>query len=159
MNILSKSLFLAGGVAAAAGIAFSGKRAAKCKNELDGSPPSATWGDQDYCFYCGRGGNENKVREEVTVTTDLGAVSDTRSLSKRMSNCCVTRSSIARARSRVQSAMIEFGVPGCVVAVMKDGRLVWSEGLGLADVENEVHCSPGSGEVLGSRVWRFMGCL
>lgn len=38
--------------------------------------------------------------------------------------------------------MLERGIPGAVVAVMKDGGLVWSEGMGYADVENDVPCTP-----------------
>ena len=38
--------------------------------------------------------------------------------------------------------MLERGIPGAVVAVMKDGDLVWSEGMGYADVENDVPCMP-----------------
>lgn len=38
----------------------------------------------------------------------------------------------------------ETGTPGLVVAVSVDGKLVWSEGIGFADVENHVHCSPDS---------------
>ena len=37
---------------------------------------------------------------------------------------------------------MEKGIPGAVVAVMKDGQLVWSEGMGYADVENDVPCTP-----------------
>ena len=37
--------------------------------------------------------------------------------------------------------MLRYGVPGAVVAVAVNGRIVWSEGVGLADVENNVPCS------------------
>ncbi len=53
---------------------------------------------------------------------------------------------IDKARAHIKNTMIEYGVPGCSVAVMKDGRCVWSEGLGYADVENNVACSPSSGK-------------
>ena len=33
------------------------------------------------------------------------------------------------------------GSPGVSVAVSMDGKLVWSEGFGFADVENRVLCS------------------
>lgn len=49
---------------------------------------------------------------------------------------------IERSRRHVKRAMMERGVPGAVVAVSKYGRLVWSEGLGYADVENDVLCTP-----------------
>lgn len=40
--------------------------------------------------------------------------------------------------------MVERGIPGAVVAVMKDGKLIWSEGMGYADVENDVPCKPNT---------------
>ena len=49
---------------------------------------------------------------------------------------------IAKSRRLIRRAMLERGIPGAVVAVVKDGQLVWSEGLGYADVENEVPCTP-----------------
>ena len=49
---------------------------------------------------------------------------------------------IARCHRLVRRAMLEQGIPGAVVAVMKDGELVWSEGMGYADVENDVPCTP-----------------
>jgi len=48
---------------------------------------------------------------------------------------------ITASRMRVQAAMMHYGVPGAVVAVAVNGEVVWSEGLGLADVENNVPCS------------------
>lgn len=47
-----------------------------------------------------------------------------------------------RSRELVKRVMLEQGVPGAVVAVVRDGRVVWSEGLGLADVENHTPCTP-----------------
>ena len=38
--------------------------------------------------------------------------------------------------------MVEQGIPGAVVCVTVDGREVWSEGIGYADLENDVACSP-----------------
>ena len=49
---------------------------------------------------------------------------------------------IAQCRRLIRRAMIEKGIPGAVVAVMKDRQLVWSEGMGYADVENDVPCKP-----------------
>ena len=53
---------------------------------------------------------------------------------------CTT--AINRSRKLVQRVMIEQGIPGAVVAVSKNGELVWSEGIGYSDVENEVQCTP-----------------
>ncbi|XP_063782596.1 serine beta-lactamase-like protein LACTB, mitochondrial isoform X2 [Pseudophryne corroboree] len=38
----------------------------------------------------------------------------------------------------------EVGSPGMVVGVSVDGESVWTEGLGFADVENRIPCSPDS---------------
>ena len=35
----------------------------------------------------------------------------------------------------------ERGIPGVSIAVSVDGKTVWSEGFGLADVENRVLCT------------------
>lgn len=48
---------------------------------------------------------------------------------------------IIKCRRLVQSSMMRYGVPGAVVAVAVNGRVVWSEGIGLADVENNVPCN------------------
>ena len=37
--------------------------------------------------------------------------------------------------------MVEQGIPGAVVCVSVDGREVWSEGIGYADLENDVACT------------------
>lgn len=42
----------------------------------------------------------------------------------------------------MQRVMAEQGIPGAVVCVAVDGEEAWSEGLGYADLENGVHCSP-----------------
>ena len=49
-----------------------------------------------------------------------------------------------KSRTLVRRAMLEQGIPGAVVAVTKNGKVVWSEGLGYADIENDVHCSPNT---------------
>ena len=54
------------------------------------------------------------------------------------------KNAIARSRRLVNRAMLERGIPGGVVAVMKDGVLVWSEGIGYADVENAIPCRPNT---------------
>lgn len=42
----------------------------------------------------------------------------------------------------MQRVMAEQSIPGAVICVAVDGREVWSEGLGYADLENGVGCSP-----------------
>ena len=52
---------------------------------------------------------------------------------------------VRNGRKMVQRLMLEQGIPGGVVAVAKDGVVVWSEGFGLADVENDTPCTNESG--------------
>uniref|UniRef100_A0A131YJI7 Beta lactamase n=1 Tax=Rhipicephalus appendiculatus TaxID=34631 RepID=A0A131YJI7_RHIAP len=44
----------------------------------------------------------------------------------------------------------EWGVPGIVVAVSVDGKTVWTEGLGYADIENRVPCGSQTVMRIGS---------
>ncbi|XP_067032495.1 serine beta-lactamase-like protein LACTB, mitochondrial isoform X2 [Acropora muricata] len=46
-----------------------------------------------------------------------------------------------QSKSLVQCMKEESGSPGVCVAVSVDGKIVWSEGFGFADVENRVLCS------------------
>ena len=48
---------------------------------------------------------------------------------------------IRNGRLQLHRTMLEQGVPGAVVAVAKDGKVVWSEGMGFSDVENGVACT------------------
>jgi serine beta-lactamase-like protein LACTB len=45
-------------------------------------------------------------------------------------------------RELIQAYMGRLGVPGASAAVAVDGRVVWAEGFGLADVENQVPVLP-----------------
>nr|XP_020466799.1 serine beta-lactamase-like protein LACTB, mitochondrial [Monopterus albus] len=45
-------------------------------------------------------------------------------------------------RDLVERIKIEVGAPGLVVGVSVDGAQVWCEGIGYADLENRVPCSP-----------------
>ncbi|XP_075713789.1 serine beta-lactamase-like protein LACTB, mitochondrial [Rhinoderma darwinii] len=56
----------------------------------------------------------------------------------------VYRTAIDRSRELLRRVKDEVGSPGIVVAVSVDGQAVWSEGLGFADVENRIPCSPDS---------------
>lgn len=60
---------------------------------------------------------------------------------------------VDKSRALVKQVMLEQGIPGAVVAVIKDGRLVWSEGMGLADVENNTPCTAESGEDVREEFW------
>jgi CubicO group peptidase (beta-lactamase class C family) len=47
-----------------------------------------------------------------------------------------------RARPQLRAMLAERGIPGLAVAAAVDGRVVWSEGLGLADREGRVPACP-----------------
>ncbi len=49
---------------------------------------------------------------------------------------------IEAARQAIRDSMASLRVPGAQVAVVVDGELVWSEGFGLADIENQVPVTP-----------------
>ncbi|KAM6196075.1 serine beta-lactamase-like protein LACTB, mitochondrial isoform 2-T2 [Sarcoramphus papa] len=49
---------------------------------------------------------------------------------------------IERSRDLLRRIKDEAGIPGVLVGVSVDGKEVWSEGLGYADVENRVVCKP-----------------
>ena len=49
---------------------------------------------------------------------------------------------VQESRWLVCRVMTEQGIPGAVVSVSVNGREVWSEGIGYADIENDVACSP-----------------
>ncbi|XP_069812447.1 serine beta-lactamase-like protein LACTB, mitochondrial [Dendropsophus ebraccatus] len=53
-------------------------------------------------------------------------------------------SAIDRSRELLRRVKDEVGSPGIVVGVSVDGQAVWLEGLGFADVENRIPCSPDS---------------
>ncbi|XP_069759054.1 serine beta-lactamase-like protein LACTB, mitochondrial [Narcine bancroftii] len=53
-----------------------------------------------------------------------------------------TTATLEAARDLLQRVKDETGAPGIVVGVAVDGKEVWSEGLGYADVENRVLCKP-----------------
>ena len=50
---------------------------------------------------------------------------------------------IDSARVLVRLMMEESQVPGMAAAVSVDGKLVWSEGFGFSDLENQVAVDPG----------------
>ncbi|XP_062440136.1 serine beta-lactamase-like protein LACTB, mitochondrial [Rhea pennata] len=49
---------------------------------------------------------------------------------------------IERSRDLLRRVKDEAGIPGILVGVSVDGKEIWSEGLGYADVENRVICKP-----------------
>jgi len=51
-------------------------------------------------------------------------------------------SAIARARAFITDSMGKVGIPGVSVTVMREGRIIWSEGIGWADLEQRVAVTP-----------------
>lgn len=49
---------------------------------------------------------------------------------------------IAQARRFIRDTMAALGAPGASIAVMKSGKVIWSEGFGLADLEQQVPVTP-----------------
>lgn len=49
---------------------------------------------------------------------------------------------IAETRQAILDSMAAHRIPGAQIAVIRDGRLLWSEGFGLADVEQQVPVTP-----------------
>ena len=68
--------------------------------------------------------------------------------------CAQTKSLSAEKKAQIEKAASNFmaatSVPGISVAVVLDGELVWSEGFGLADLENYVPATPATLFRLGS---------
>jgi CubicO group peptidase (beta-lactamase class C family) len=61
-----------------------------------------------------------------------------------------TLSAIAEARARIFAWMASTEAPGVSIAVSRDGRLLWSQGIGCADLEQEVPLTPISRLRIGS---------
>ncbi|HEX5718650.1 MAG TPA: serine hydrolase domain-containing protein [Thermoanaerobaculia bacterium] len=55
-----------------------------------------------------------------------------------------------KARAMMEELRVQTGSPGLSAAVAVDGKIVWAEGFGLADAENQVPVSPESRFRLGS---------
>lgn len=51
---------------------------------------------------------------------------------------------IARSRTVITDSMRAQNIPGLSIAVAVNGKVVWSEGFGLADLENQVHVTPAT---------------
>ncbi len=49
---------------------------------------------------------------------------------------------IERARAFIRDTMRALGAPGASITVMRGGRVIWSEGFGLADLEQQVAVTP-----------------
>ncbi|KAG0727165.1 Serine beta-lactamase-like protein LACTB, mitochondrial [Chionoecetes opilio] len=52
--------------------------------------------------------------------------------------------SVRKSRQILRRHMQEVGAPGMVIAVTVNGKQVWTDGFGFADLENGVRCSPAT---------------
>lgn len=72
-------------------------------------------------------------------------------------------SEIEQAREMIINFMDEYGVPGLSIAIGKDGKMIWSEGFGYADIENGVRVTPltrfRSGSISKTKTAAAMGVL
>ncbi len=59
-------------------------------------------------------------------------------------------STITKAREVVKASLAEHDAPGLTVAVMVGGEIVWSQGFGMADLENRVPVRPHTKMRIGS---------
>ena len=57
---------------------------------------------------------------------------------------------VAAVRKFVVDTMRVLGAPGAAICVRKDGRLVWSEGFGYADLEQHVPVTPKPSSASGA---------
>lgn len=57
---------------------------------------------------------------------------------------------ITKSQEIMHQHMAKIGIPGATIAVSIDGKIVWAEGFGLADVENRVPVLPSTKMRIGS---------
>lgn len=62
----------------------------------------------------------------------------------------LAQGNIPRARQVLTDTMRALGAPGASITVIRDGRVIWSEGFGLADVEQQVPATPHTVFRIGS---------
>jgi N-acyl-D-amino-acid deacylase len=58
----------------------------------------------------------------------------------------------------MQSILLTYAIPGGSLAVIKDGRLVFTRGYGWADVENDEPFQPDSRSQIDSLSKNHYGC-
>jgi CubicO group peptidase (beta-lactamase class C family) len=54
------------------------------------------------------------------------------------------KKAVAQSRQIIVETMTKQSVPGLSIAVAVDGKIIWSEGFGLADLENQIRVSPAT---------------
>lgn len=96
-----------------------------------------------------RTGTAAAVAASVWVMTEMGKVNGSKKLeinSSELKQFKVPRQTIddaiCKSRLIMQRTKEHLGLPGIVVAVSVNGQIVWQEGFGYSDVENDVPCTP-----------------
>ncbi len=60
-------------------------------------------------------------------------------------------------RTAAEKRQAELGIPGMSLAIVKDGKVIYSEGLGYKDFENKVRVTPSTQFAIGSASKAFTG--
>ncbi|MCQ2165562.1 MAG: beta-lactamase family protein [Bacteroidales bacterium] len=75
-----------------------------------------------------------KQKDEVRVPINLNAT---------LTNAMSDTSSLARMDKAIENYMVQWGLRGSSLAIMKNDSLVYAKGYGWADEEEEMHMEPG----------------
>jgi len=86
------------------------------------------------------------LKEANNVELVNESLSKPNEMSKQQAQAEKLKAAITRARNMVWCKMNEAGVPGMVVAVSLNGKIVWQHGFGYSDLEN--HLITGTGCVM-----------
>lgn len=92
-------------------------------------------------WYAGKSYTSCEEKSEEPVSTDTKKTEKFQILVRNESKITLEEA-IEKSRDIIQRIKDETGGPGIVVAVSIDGKEVWSEGFGYADVENRTPCTP-----------------
>lgn len=66
-----------------------------------------------------------------------------------------TKSALATIEERVEARRKELGIPGMALAIVKDGQVIYSKGLGYKDYENKIPVTPDTQFAIGSATKAF----
>ncbi|KAJ8311665.1 hypothetical protein KUTeg_011020 [Tegillarca granosa] len=92
-------------------------------------------------WYAGKSYISCEEKSEKPMSTDTKNTEKSQNLARNESKITLEEA-IEKSRDIIQRIKDETGGPGIVVAVSIDGKEVWSEGFGYADVENRTPCTP-----------------
>src|SRR5687768_10224407 len=66
-------------------------------------------------------------------------------------------SALATIEQKVEARRKELGIPGMSLAIVKDGKVIYSKGLGYKDFENQVPVTADTQFAIGSSTKAFTG--